>query len=426
MIITDDVTFEPVLDFEAYSNTLVDIIKQSYPKFSIGIYGEWGSGKSKLMKVLEGKLRDDDNLMTVWFNAWRYEREDQFAVVALLKTIAYAMEKHPIYKDLKPILLRAVKIFTKGFLSQVASKYIGEKGVEEFKTQLLPQMDLLAEMDKDTIYFDGIRKIEDEIQNIIRKNPLSRIVVFIDDLDRCSPQKALEVFESIKVFLDIDGFVYVIGLSYETISKLITATYKESGITGEQYIKKIIQIPIIIPEWNNHDIRILIEDLLKRNLIHGKYQTIIKENINLIVEAVENNPRELKRFINNFIVAYEIYSKNEKVAPKELLVVQAIHVRWSNFYRLMVNFDIDFHKEVKLYTQMSDDIRLKKLKETNDIDLNLNQEYRKELQAFASDLELWKFLKKQSNTIFSIEDWTIYRRAVESIKAFPTATNIEI
>jgi hypothetical protein len=51
MIITDDVTFDPILDFEAYSNTIVKMITQSHPKFSIGIYDEWGTGKTTLMKV---------------------------------------------------------------------------------------------------------------------------------------------------------------------------------------------------------------------------------------------------------------------------------------------------------------------------------------------------------------------------------------
>jgi len=242
MIISDDVTFNPILDFEAYSNTIVKMITKSHPKFSIGIYGEWGTGKTTLMRVIEDKLNtigekyeviwedllqnnkesnkrlkdflkdkykadwidnsqfttENDNrtlslydtnkirtvddrgsyqdksmhslvlelndkkdgvsltmdgnfirdfkvkrennmiklylqrneILTVWFNAWRYEREDQFAIVALVKTIGFAMSRHPIYKELKPILLNAVKIIGKGFLSEVASKYIGEKGVE--------------------------------------------------------------------------------------------------------------------------------------------------------------------------------------------------------------------------------------------------------------------------------------------------------
>jgi hypothetical protein len=109
--------------------------------------------------------------------------------------------------------------------------------VEEFKETILPKMDLLTEIDKDTIYFDGIYKIEEDMRAIMKEYTSTRVVVFIDDLYRCSPKKALEVFESIKVFLGIDGFVYVIELSHVTIAKLITAQYKESEIKGEQYIK---------------------------------------------------------------------------------------------------------------------------------------------------------------------------------------------
>jgi len=66
-------------------------------------------------------------------------REDQFAIIALLKTMAFAMGEHRVYKEVKPILLKAGK---KGFLSELAAKFIGEKGVDEFKDSLLPKMDL--------------------------------------------------------------------------------------------------------------------------------------------------------------------------------------------------------------------------------------------------------------------------------------------
>jgi len=80
-------------------------------------------------------------------------------------------------------------------------------------------MDILSTVDKDTIYFDGVEKIENEMKKVLKNN---RIVVFVDDLDRCSPDKAREGFESIKVFLDIEGFVFIIGLSPEVIKKLIS------------------------------------------------------------------------------------------------------------------------------------------------------------------------------------------------------------
>ena len=76
---------------------------------------------------------------------------------------------------------------------------------------LLPKMDILSSVDKETVYFEGIEKIENEMKKVLKSH---EIVVFIDDLDRCEPDKALEVLESIKVFLDIEGFVFIVRLSY--------------------------------------------------------------------------------------------------------------------------------------------------------------------------------------------------------------------
>lgn len=335
-ILADDIEVDPILDFDRYSDAIVNIVKGTEPKFTIGIYGEWGTGKSTLMKSIEEK-RHDYIILTVWFNAWRYEREEHFALIALIKTVAYAMEEHPIYKELKPILLKGLRIFGKDFLRQVASQFISEKGIENFEKSLLPKMELLSEMDKDTIYFDGINKIQNEMQKIIQKYPKSRVVVFIDDLDRCSPKTTVEVFESVKVFLGMEGFIYIIGLSHDTISKLISAQYKESGIKGDQYIKKIIQIPITIQEWNIDDVKLLVQNLVNKNILHTRHREILEKNINLIAKAVEHNPREVKRFINNFIVAHEMYSVDKNIKSEQLLVVQAIAIRWNNFYRIIIN-----------------------------------------------------------------------------------------
>jgi predicted KAP-like P-loop ATPase len=123
MIITDDVASQSILDFEPYSNTIVKMIKNSRPKFSIGIYGEWDSGKTTLMRVIEDKLNQNNNnkdILTVWLNAWRYERDEQFTLVPLLKTIAYKMDEKPEYKNVKEILFKSVITAAKG----LASKYI--------------------------------------------------------------------------------------------------------------------------------------------------------------------------------------------------------------------------------------------------------------------------------------------------------------
>jgi predicted KAP-like P-loop ATPase len=83
LIITDDVAVDPILDFELYRNAIVNIIKNSYPKFTIGIFGEWGAGKTTLMKSIEKEFekdfeKDKENIICVWFDAWKYENEKEF------------------------------------------------------------------------------------------------------------------------------------------------------------------------------------------------------------------------------------------------------------------------------------------------------------------------------------------------------------
>ena len=265
LIITDDISTAPILDFNEYSGAIVRVIEQSYPKFSIGIYGEWGIGKTTLMRSIFNQLENnkDNSVVTVWFNAWRYEREEYFTLIPLLKTIELALP--PEYEGLKGAL-RGAAIFgwkiSKDAISSLVTdhfrKYIGGaagKGLDAFTEKIIPELKKIDELESRTIDFEGQEKIQSELEKLRKKNRKLKIVIFVDDLDRCSPEKILELFESTKVFLGMDGFIYVLCLSHNKVAQLITEKY---GLEGEQYIKKIIQIPVNLQEWNSYDIKELI------------------------------------------------------------------------------------------------------------------------------------------------------------------------
>jgi Cdc6-like AAA superfamily ATPase len=483
-VLTDEVEGHPVLGFKPYAECLVDIIRDTNPRFSIGIYGKWGSGKTTLMKLIEEKLKDD-KVLTIWFNAWRYEREQDFAITALMKTIAYAMGDHPIYREVKPVVIRSLKIIPQAVIEALAARYLGDRFVDYFKKrELSPLVEFLAHFDKETIYFDGISNIEEAMKKILDRDEYqdSKVVIFIDDLDRCSPKRALEVFESVKVFLDIKGFVFVIGLSHETIAKLIEAEYKESEIKGEEYIRKIIQIPFILPNWNQSDSKQIIENLLNRkendktySQIDEPYSQIIKDNMELIASVVEPVPREVKRFINSFLISYKIFSETsecgeeeEKIKPKELLLIQAIQFRWYDFYTLFIS-DEEFRRLIKklvefdfleVPTTLDDkefesELREKIRQEINEIkwhetkpaggvlktaDLQGSEDPEPEVTARYKplseslkklrrqykdayseiDADLWRLMRKEKGTIFEVQNWEIYRRATEISKEIPT------
>ena len=95
------------------------------------------------MRLIEKKLTNNENesILTVWFNAWRQKREDQFALVALMKTIAYAMGDLPRYQEIKKVLLRGIGIIGKDVLRNLALRYaMTEKGLKDLEEKLLPKL----------------------------------------------------------------------------------------------------------------------------------------------------------------------------------------------------------------------------------------------------------------------------------------------
>jgi len=524
-ILTDDVDLNPVkpgkkFDFHKYSDAVVSIVNGSEPKFSIGIYGEWGSGKTTLMRMIERKLKPErfqwkdltngntksdslkkylmnsfqinwidkkniiykskgkkkislkdpdssqemtldldeqkmnaplrqdgkllyefsvrknekndfvlceNNILTVWFNAWRYENEEEFALIPLMKSIAFTIGDHPIYKDLKPLILRTLAIVGKDALRFYALKYfMTEKGVEEFENNLKKKFGDSEEFDREALYFEGIKKIEQKMLDIlaIEEFKKSRIVVFVDDLDRCSPEKTLEVFESIKVFLDIKGFIFILGLSREALDKLIVARYENMGlkdISGEDYIRKIIQVEIQIGKWDDTSIGDLIDEISKG--LDDKFRDAVKGNKELINLVVESNPRQTKRFINNLIIAL---TANPKLETNTFLCIEALQKRWISFYNNLSN--TRFLKEIKTGLDLKEEERFKHLNKLEEDQKTGNLGYDlSELRICYIDEDLWSFLDKCGKFILkditSSEEPTTQKEeeAAEAFETYKTA-----
>ena len=409
-ILLDAEENNPILDFNQYVEAIFNIIQNSDPNFSIGIYGEWGTGKTTLMSAIKKKIensntnQDGTKIIPVWFNAWRYEREENQATIPLMKTIAYTLEEYPVFKPISDKIKKAVWAGVKEVGKKLISKHVADVNYDKIKEDYDNQIDKFPDIEKDTIFYDGLEQIKQEIIKI-RKDPEYRIVVFIDDLDRCSPKKTLEVFESIKAFLDISGLIFVIGLSFKAISDLITKQYEGSGIKGEDYIKKIIQVPIFVQEWNASDTSKLIKNISDK--LVDQYKKIIGDdnNAELLSIALEKNPREIKRFINTFIISNEIYSKTPEETA-ELLLVRALKWRWPKVYNRF-SHNKEFRDEIDKVAGYKESERSDYMAKDDPLGESSFQEEIKEL---SSDSDFWTFVS-QANIIFKITDWEKYRRA---------------
>ena len=115
---------------------------------------------------------------------------------------------------------------------------------------------------------DAMRVIREDLDLLDRQlsSEHSRVLIVVDDLDRCEPEKAIEVLQAINLMLDRDNFIVALGIDARVVTAAVEKHYKDSlgpaGITGYEYLDKIVQIPFRIPDPTPDDVR----DFLKEQL----------------------------------------------------------------------------------------------------------------------------------------------------------------
>jgi hypothetical protein len=220
---------------------------------TIAVTGGWGSGKTSLMRLVQVRLDTLTAYPTVWFNAWRYERDEEL-VVPLLQTIDHDLQKARRLDDgrlsearqglqkLSVALLRGLK-----FRSGVVD-FDGKDAVDFFKPQ-----DDGAEADA-SMYFGFVTRLEELVAKLGGGDQRFRIVVFIDDLDRCQSPAMFRLMESMKLFFDVPGVVFVVGVAIAPMRQAVAEHYGEKVDSNEitradLYVEKIFpaQFKVDVP-----------------------------------------------------------------------------------------------------------------------------------------------------------------------------------
>jgi hypothetical protein len=248
----------------------------------VGLYGEWGSGKSHWLEAIQyGVVAQNERsncaevvIVPVLFNAWRYEKEPHL-IIPLLKTLvvaAGAIEDQRWETKLKTVA-KQISVATGALGYQFAKtiETISPLKPIEFLQRALETEDYLSERFKDkltrikeqtegfdSLYFDFHAMVNDILQ-LDAKNV--RLLFLIDDLDRCLPEKAVEMLESIKLFLELPGTAFVLAVDDEVVERGIMHRYRDyqfaeskaddkiklsSPISGHEYLEKIITLPVRI------------------------------------------------------------------------------------------------------------------------------------------------------------------------------------
>jgi len=411
----------------------------------LGVYGEWGIGKTTLMKLIEANLnkgvlpKNESPVLTIWFNAWKFERNQNPITLSLLKSMAFEMDRHKIFKAVAEEIFSAIKIFDEDEQSSQLFQF-NDQSNDELRKDWLKKSRYHEKIQKDSIYYDGISKIKNKIAQIRSdKGNDFRAVIFIDDLDRCSPDKTIELLESIKMLLEVEGFIFIVALSYDSVTRLITNVYNNTGIKGEDYLKKIIQLPITIPQWSRENFSELISHKIAPKLNY-EYSQFILHNPEILSKVANSNPRQLKRFINNVIIAFETFAKNEypEITLDEIFLAKILKSEWPDFYqeiikneefRILMSWLITNPKEMKKYFNYLNSPEQEELVELKQKRYSILVKILGSKAAILKNSQIktlidfdsttWVFFENIKKVMFGIKDWQLIDSVVGIIEDIP-------
>ena len=334
---------------------------------SVGIFGDWGSGKSSLMKMLEESYSDKKDVLTIKFNGWLFEGYEDAKTGLMGRIVDEIIEKRTLSekaikaasKLLKKIdylkltgsaLKYGIGLATMGPLGLAAvsaTEWIGklkdidyDKYIKERQQSKDPDLNLKS----------NIQEFHENFEELIKETDLKKIIVFIDDLDRCSPDTIIGTLEAIKLFLFTKGTAFIIGADERLIKYAVRRRFPEipgdSTEVGRDYLEKLIQYPIRIPPLNTIELtsyvnllfaqlhvdigefEIARENILKEKQKKGfdfvfdvnnasqflnQISDELKQSFHLSAQIVpilsvglNGNPRQCKRFLNTLLIRFNM------------------------------------------------------------------------------------------------------------------------
>ncbi len=362
------------LFYEPYSEIITNIVmNQNNTPTTIGVFGLWGAGKSTLLNLIDRNLKtngEDNNTIVININAWMFEGYED-AKIALMQSLLSELVKDSKVNSFKEKIIKLIKRID---VLKIASSAI-RTGISIAETSLTGNPGFLAMSVardvKDAVDFatdvkdsiksekvvENIRNFKAEFESLLDESNVN-IVVIVDDLDRCSPERIIETLEAIKLFLSVKNTSFIIAADDNVIKYAIKRKYpKMEGMEvelSEEYIEKIIQIPIFIPDLSTKDIEnYLLLLVVQNHLKTVEFQSVVKkvykcnfitrtnritvdeiieicnesdsdymdntqleedlktiDQIRGIVSAtLKGNPRQAKRFLNTFIIKKELAKK---------------------------------------------------------------------------------------------------------------------
>lgn len=398
----DSETIIDYLNFDYIIDAVVKLVlDEDLSPSSIGLYGDWGSGKSSLMKMVEQHLTsmDGKSILCIRFNGWLFEGYED-AKTALCGTILESIhKKEGISSQVKG---KVKKLWNKVDVQKILGKGIrygldyfmtgGVLGLTDFTISQITNAlkknvenvtdeeiaNALRSLKTDSNIRKDIKNFHDEFEKILKETNIKHLVIFIDELDRCSPETILDIIEAMRLFLFAKGTSFVIGADQRLIEYAIKTKYKEvignNLDIGREYMEKVIQYPVNIPALDENEVEQYISCLLlEKDLNKEEFDDILQtikglkplerfdyEYLNqkkadlaekcrdslylsgqissVLAKQINGNPRQCKRFLNTLFMRLDM-AKSRHIELKKNVMAKLMLIEYfaTPLYKLVID-----------------------------------------------------------------------------------------
>ncbi len=308
-------------NYKTLSKRILDevLLKMELPN-CFGFYGNWGSGKSTIINYIQqhlGEKTDESykKVIFVYFEPWKYEYSNQSDLLfALLNCIK---KKHNNNKNVWKKIMVDVAVIGSSILRKTTladtQEIVGDFKIFEDKF-----------LNEHEIWIDKIEELQKNFEEVIaktlKKNKASKLVIFIDDLDRCLPENAVKLLEGIKNFLLIENTLFVIAIDRRVISEMVEKKYGLHDGYGDEYLTKIIhyyyELPtvslkdVIKETLSTHNIETnesqcgYMAEFLKDEAKEPRYAKHIIHQLGMAINLSEDSKKDIKEDTQNTSLKY--------------------------------------------------------------------------------------------------------------------------
>ncbi|WTB19993.1 KAP family NTPase (plasmid) [Streptomyces sp. NBC_00829] len=300
--------------------------------FVLAIDGGWGIGKSTLLRLIESRLVEsrqvgEQEIVCVRFNAWTAQGSS--ALEGLIKSVLGRLDRNVVRRWMRRLTEHRRALGMAWIISAIIGRFLGV-------SRLIDEMwNALAVDAKSRNEMRGLISgmLTDWVDDT--GHPGRALVVFVDDLDRCSDDVVIEVCEAVKLYLDAPGLIFVLACDFSVLARSVSTSARGGVGEGRAYLEKIVQVAYRVSPPDESQLKKLIDGYGKRS---GTSQLVDDIVTSILLERAGTNPRRIKRIINGFILEYRLNPAWRAIPLDSSLLITAILLQhlYASFYDFLV------------------------------------------------------------------------------------------